>query len=252
MTEANGRTALVTGACRGIGRALAIGMAKAGYDVAVVDLESQMEPLRETAAGIEATGRKAFVEAMDVSDNASVRRAVDAIAEAAGQIDVLVNNAGILKTVALDEIDEATWDAHFDVNVKGVHLVCQAVLPQMRARKAGRIINIASIAGRLGVPTQAHYAATKAAVISLTRVMAREYGPDGINVNAICPGIILTEMGKNNLGSEEAVRFWETQTASRRLGQPEDIVGPTVFLASPQSDFVNGQSLNVCGGLYFH
>jgi NAD(P)-dependent dehydrogenase (short-subunit alcohol dehydrogenase family) len=164
---------------------------------------------------------------------------------------MLVNNAGILKLSTLEALSEKDWDAHMDVNVKGVLLCCQAI-PSMRARKSGRIINIASIAGRQGLTTQGHYAATKAAVITLTRVLAQEVGADGITVNAICPGIILTEMGKNNLGTDEAVRHWERVAALKRLGMPEDLVGLAIFFASDQSAFVTGQALNVCGGIYFH
>jgi 3-oxoacyl-[acyl-carrier protein] reductase len=131
-------------------------------------------------------------------------------------------------------------------------MMCQAVLPHMRARKSGRVINIASIAGRQGVPTQGHYAATKSVVITLTRVLAQEVGMDGVTVNAICPGIILTEMGKNNLGSEAAIRHWEDVAALKRLGAPEDVVGPVLFFASDLSAFVTGQSLNVDGGIYYH
>ncbi|MEA5161585.1 SDR family NAD(P)-dependent oxidoreductase [Cereibacter johrii] len=246
------KTAVVTGAARGIGRALAVGLAEAGYDVAVTDLASQAEGLAETRALIEGAGRRAFVETVDVSDRAAVFAAMARIEKAAGGIDVLVNNAGILKPSLLEDLSEADWDAHMDVNVKGVLSCCQAVLPGMRARKAGRIVNIASIAGRQGVPTQGHYAATKAAVITLTRVLAQEAGMDGITVNAICPGIILTEMGKNNLGSDEAIRHWEEVAALKRLGAPEDIVGPVLFFAGEQSAFVTGQALNVCGGIYFH
>ncbi|MGP3723100.1 SDR family NAD(P)-dependent oxidoreductase [Cereibacter sphaeroides] len=246
------KTAVVTGAARGIGRALAVGLAEAGYDVAVTDLASQADGLAETRALIEAAGRRAFVETVDVSDRAAVFAAMARLEEAAGGIDVLVNNAGILKPARLEDLSEADWDAHMDVNVKGVLSCCQAVLPGMRARKAGRIVNIASIAGRQGVPTQGHYAATKAAVITLTRVLAQEAGMDGITVNAICPGIILTEMGKNNLGSDEAIRHWEEVAALKRLGAPEDIVGPVLFFAGEQSAFVTGQALNVCGGIYFH
>lgn len=246
------KTAVVTGAARGIGRALAVGLAEAGYDVAVTDLAAQADGLAETRALIEAAGRRAFVETVDVSDRAAVFAAMVRIEEAAGGIDVLVNNAGILKPARLEDLSEADWDAHMDVNVKGVLSCCQAVLPGMRARKAGRIVNIASIAGRQGVPTQGHYAATKAAVITLTRVLAQEAGMDGITVNAICPGIILTEMGKNNLGSDEAIRHWEEVAALKRLGAPEDIVGPVLFFAGEQSAFVTGQALNVCGGIYFH
>ena len=243
-----GKTAFVTGASRGIGAAVAVGLAENGADVVISDLERQNSDLEKVRARIAAVGQKARVLHLDVTDKAAVEAAV---AEA-GQIDILVNNAGILIPSRLEDLDEKTWDAHFDVNAKGVLLVTNAVLPQMRARKAGRIINIASIAGRQGVPTQGHYAATKAVDITLTRVYAQEAGMDGITVNAICPGIILTEMGKENLGTQEAMDHWADVAALKRLGDPDDIVGPAVFFASDQSRFVTGQALNVCGGIYFH
>jgi len=252
LPEAKGKTALVTGASRGIGRALAKGLAEAGFDVAVTDLPSQAAELAVTKAEIEAAGRKAYVYTMDVSKKGEIEAAAQALLAAAGSIDVLVNNAGILKPSLLQDLDEASWDAHFDINAKGVLMMCQAVLPHMRARKSGRVINIASIAGRQGVPTQGHYAATKSVVITLTRVLAQEVGMDGVTVNAICPGIILTEMGKNNLGSEAAIRHWEDVAALKRLGAPEDVVGPVLFFASDLSAFVTGQSLNVDGGIYYH
>jgi len=252
LPEAKGRTALVTGASRGIGRALAKGLADAGFDVAITDLPSQAAELDVTKSEIEAAGRKAYVYTMDVSKKTEIDRTVTALLGAAGGIDVLVNNAGILKPSLLQDLDEASWDAHFDINAKGVLMMCQAVLPHMRAKRSGRVINIASIAGRQGVPTQGHYAATKSVVITLTRVLAQEVGMDGVTVNAICPGIILTEMGKNNLGSEAAIRHWEEVAALKRLGAPEDIIGPVLFFASDLSAFVTGQSLNVDGGIYYH
>ncbi|TGS16831.1 SDR family oxidoreductase [Mesorhizobium sp. M2E.F.Ca.ET.209.01.1.1] len=252
LPEAKGKTALVTGASRGIGRALAKGLAEAGFDVAITDLPSQAAELDVAKGEIEAAGRKAYVYTMDVSKKKDIEATAQALLEAAGSIDVLVNNAGILKPSLLQDLDEANWDAHFDVNAKGVLMMCQAVLPHMRARKSGRVINIASIAGRQGVPTQGHYAATKAVVITLTRVLAQEVGMDGVTVNAICPGIILTEMGKNNLGSEAAMRHWEDVAALKRLGAPEDIIGPVLFFASDLSAFVTGQALNVDGGIYYH
>ncbi|RDE10406.1 SDR family NAD(P)-dependent oxidoreductase [Pelagibacterium lacus] len=248
MAELTGKTALVTGASRGIGAAVALGLAEAGADIVLCDLPVQERYLADVASKIESIGRKAIVLPCDVTDKAGI----EAMVAQAGTIDILVNNAGILKPSTLEDLSEADWDAHFDVNAKGILLMTNAVLPQMRARKAGRIINIASIAGRQGVPTQGHYAATKATAITLTRVYAQEVGMDGITVNAICPGIILTEMGKNNLGSEEAIRHWEEVAALKRLGDPKDIVGPTVFFASDLSAFVTGQALNVCGGIYFH
>ncbi|MBZ9991326.1 SDR family oxidoreductase [Mesorhizobium sp. BH1-1-5] len=252
LPEARGKTALVTGASRGIGRALAKGLAEAGFDVAITDLPSQAAELDTTKGEIEAAGRKAYVYTMDVSKKKDIEATAQALLKAAGSIDVLVNNAGILKPSLLQDLDEANWDAHFDINAKGVLMMCQAVLPHMRARKSGRVINIASIAGRQGVPTQGHYAATKAVVITLTRVLAQEVGMDGVTVNAICPGIILTEMGKNNLGSEAAIRHWEDVAALKRLGAPEDIIGPVLFFASDLSAFVTGQALNVDGGIYYH
>jgi 3-oxoacyl-[acyl-carrier protein] reductase len=244
--------ALVTGASRGIGQALALGFADAGYDVVVTDLPQTEGELRKTADMIGQRGRKAFLHTLDVSERKQIDDVTRRVLADAGHIDVLINNAGVLKPSLLQDLDEKTWDTHFDVNVKGVLMMCQAIVPHMRERKSGRVINIASIAGRQGVPTQGHYAATKAAVITLTRVLAQEVGMDGVTVNAICPGIILTEMGRNNLGSEAAVRHWEDVAALKRLGKPEGIVGPALFFASEQSAFVTGQSLNVCGGIYFH
>jgi NAD(P)-dependent dehydrogenase (short-subunit alcohol dehydrogenase family) len=203
----------------GIGRALAVELAEAGYNVVITDLSSRAKRLGQTRSTIEAAGREAWVAPMMVANKAEVEAAFGRILGQAGKIDVLVNNAGILKLSTLEALSEKDWDAHMDVNVKGVLLCCQAI-PSMRARKSRRIINIASIAGRQGVTTQGHYAATKAAVITLTRVLAQEVGADGITVNAICPGIILTAMGKNNLGTDEAVRHWEQVAALKRLGMP--------------------------------
>lgn len=252
MTSSASKVAFVTGASRGIGRALAVGLAKFGYDVAVADLPREAAALAETAKEIEGTGHKVYSVFLDVSKKSEVDAAVDRLLKEAGRIDVLVNNAGVLRPAMLTDIDEKSWDDHFDVNAKGVLWMCQAVLPHMRARKSGRVINIASIAGRQGVPTQGHYAATKSTVITLTQVLAQEVGMDGVTVNAICPGIILTEMGKTNLGSEAAIKHWQDVAALKRLGDPEDVVGPVCFFASDQSAFVTGQSLNVCGGIYFH
>ena len=247
-----GKVALVTGASRGIGKAIALGLAEHGFDLVITDIGREEAALAAVRDEIQRLGRKAVAVTGDVSSKAEVERvAATALAEA-GRIDLLVNNAGILAPSLLQDLSEQSWDAHFDVNTKGVWLMCQAVLPHMRARRSGRVVNIASIAGRQGVPTQGHYAATKAAVITLTRVFAQEVGPDGVTVNAVCPGIILTEMGRNNLGSDEAIRHWEGVTALRRLGQPEDVVGPVVFFASDLASFVTGQALNVDGGIYYH
>ena len=252
MQDNSGKVVLVTGASRGIGKAIAVGMAGFGYDVVLTDIAPEREALEIARAAVAATGRRAFAFAADVSREDEVERlVVDALAQA-GRIDVLVNNAGILAPSLLQDLAERSWDAHFDVNAKGVWMMCKAALPHMRGRGSGRIVNIASIAGRQGVPTQGHYAATKAAVITLTRVFAQEVGADGVTVNAVCPGIIMTEMGRNNLGSEQAIRHWEGVTALKRLGQPEDVVGAVYFFASDLAAFVTGQALNVDGGIYYH
>ncbi|MES1923935.1 SDR family NAD(P)-dependent oxidoreductase [Salinisphaera sp. T31B1] len=244
--------ALITGASRGIGKALAIGLAGLGYDIALADLDSCQTGLRDVEQQITAKGQTGRAYTVDVSRKSQVVAMIERASADFGQIDLLVNNAGILKRALLEDLDEHDWDQHFDVNVKGVFLMCQAITPYMKKRRAGRIVNVASIAARGGAVEQGHYASTKGAVVSLTRVLAKELGPFGITVNAICPGIILTEMGRNNLGDDAAVRHWETTTALRRLGQPEDLVGAVYFFASPHADFITGQALNVDGGIRFN
>ncbi|TIU73734.1 MAG: SDR family oxidoreductase [Mesorhizobium sp.] len=240
------KVAIVTGGTRGIGAAISAALKNAGYSVAA-NYAGNDEAAQKFKAE---TGIPVYK--WSVADYDACAAGIKQIEADLGPVSVLVNNAGILKPSLLQDLDEANWDAHFDVNAKGVLMMCQAVLPHMRARKSGRVINIASIAGRQGVPTQGHYAATKAVVITLTRVLAQEVGMDGVTVNAICPGIILTEMGKNNLGSEAAIRHWEDVAALKRLGAPEDIIGPVLFFASDLSAFVTGQALNVDGGIYYH
>lgn len=247
-----GKTVMITGASRGIGAALAEGMASAGANIVLADLAGQDEAKANVKAKVEATGQSCAIVELDVTNKQRVEDGVAEATDKMGQIDVFVNNAGILAASRLEDLEEASWNAHFDVNAKGVLLCTNAVLPQMRARKAGRIINIASLAARQGIPTEGHYAATKATVVTLTRVYAQEVGTDGITVNAICPGIILTEMAKNKLGSQEEIDKWSDATALRKLGDPSDVVGPAVFFASDLSSYVTGQALNVCGGLYFH
>ena len=244
-----GRTALVTGCSRGIGRAIALGLARDGFDVVVNDIERQRSELEALAGEIRAIGRRCFALVADVSDRVQVRAMVEAALAQAGRIDALVNNAGILIASTVEDLREEQWDAVMDVNAKGTFLVTQALLPHMRERGYGRIVNIASIGGKHGAPEQAHYSASKAAVMGFTRVLAQEVGPFGITANCVCPGIIVTDMGRTNLSDPAIVDQWLAKTALRRLGQPEDVVGPVCFLASDASAFVTGQSLNVCGGI---
>lgn len=248
MTE-HAKTALVTGASRGIGRAIAIGMAKRGFDVAINDIERQKEALEEVAKEIEAVGRRSLAVYADVSNKTDVEAMVQTTLDTFGRIDAVVNNAGILIASYVEHLKEEHWDSVLDVNAKGTFLVIQAVLPHMKKQKYGRIVNIASIGGKHGAPEQAHYSASKAAVMGFTRVLAQEVGTFGITANCVCPGIILTDMGRVNLDDRIVREAWQEKTALRRIGDPEDVVGPVAFLASDDAAFVTGQSLNVDGGI---
>ena len=248
MTE-QAKIALVTGASRGIGRAIAIGMAKRGFDVAINDIERQKDALQDVAKEIEAAGRRALIVYADVSRKADVEAMVERTIDVFGRIDAVVNNAGILIASDVEHLKEEHWDSVLDVNAKGTFLVVQAVLPHMKKQKYGRIVNIASIGGKHGAPEQAHYSASKAAVMGFTRVLAQEVGTFGITANCVCPGIILTDMGRVNLDDVAIREAWQEKTAMRRIGDPEDVVGPVAFLASDDAAFVTGQSLNVDGGI---
>jgi len=248
MTE-QAKIALVTGASRGIGRAIAVGMAKRGFDVAINDIERQKDALQDVAKEIETRGRRALPLYADVSKKADVETMVHRTVDIFGRIDAVVNNAGILIASDVEHLREEHWDSVLAINAKGTFLVVQAVLPFMKKQNYGRIVNIASIGGKHGAPEQAHYSASKAAVMGFTRVLAQEVGTFGITANCICPGIILTDMGRVNLDDIAVREAWQEKTAMRRIGDPEDVVGPVAFLASDDAAFVTGQSLNVDGGI---
>ena len=245
------RTALVTGASRGIGAAIAVGLARRGYDVALNGLADQADHLNKVAEEITGMGRRAEVFPADVSDKAAVDAMAGDVLAVFGGIDAIVNNAGILIAGEVDGLPETTWNAVMDVNAKGSFMVIQAFLPAMKARGYGRIVNIASIGGKHGAPEQAHYSASKAAVMGFSRVLAQEVGPLGITVNCVCPGIILTDMGRVNLEDPAIRAAWQAKTAMARIGDPEDVVGAVAFFASDDSAFVTGQTLNVDGGIVF-
>ncbi|MEP3845991.1 MAG: 3-oxoacyl-ACP reductase family protein [Paracoccaceae bacterium] len=245
------KVALVTGASRGIGAAIAIGLAKRGYDLALNDIETAKSDLTTVAADIKETGQRTETFLADVSNKAQVDHMAADVLNAFGQVDAIVNNAGILIAGEMDGLPENVWDAVMDVNAKGSFLVTQTFLPSMKARKYGRIVNIASIGGKHGAPEQAHYSASKAAVMGFSRVLAQEVGPLGITVNCVCPGIILTDMGRVNLEDPQVREAWQAKTALARIGNPEDVVGPVAFLASDDAGFVTGQTLNVDGGIVF-
>ncbi len=246
-----GKVALISGASRGIGRAIARALASDGYDLALNDVESERLALQAAVEEAIGAGRRAIALAGDVSDEAAVAQIVGEANAYFGRIDVLVNNAGVLSSAPVESLATEAWERVMAVNAKGTFLLTRAVLAGMRARHYGRIVTIASIGGKQGAPGQAHYSASKAAVMGFTRVLAQEVGGDGITANCVCPGIIVTEMGRANLADQASIDHWVGLTALRRLGQPEDVAGPVAFLASDEAAFITGQSLNVCGGIVF-
>ena len=243
------RIALVTGASRGIGRAIALGLAQRGFDLAINDIASQATALDAVAAEARASGLRAMTYHADVASKPEVQAMVARILQDFGTIHAVVNNAGILRASDVEHCPEDYWDSVMDVNAKGTFLVTQAVLPTMKAQNYGRICNISSIGGKHGAPEQAHYSASKAAVMGFTRVLAQEVGPFGITANCICPGIILTDMGRVNLDDPAIRGAWQAKTAMARIGDPDDVAGPVAFFCSDDSAFVTGQTLNVDGGI---
>jgi meso-butanediol dehydrogenase/(S,S)-butanediol dehydrogenase/diacetyl reductase len=269
----DGKVALVTGGARGIGRGIAVALADAGADVAVADVErlgpgsqqygeaavSGLAEARGTAALVEARGRRSLVVEADVTRRDDVRRMIAETQRALGGLDVLVCNAGVVSVGSVEGLDEATWDLTFDVNVKGVFLCCQAALPALRARGGGAIINVASVAGKNGQPGMAHYCASKFAVVGFTNALAKEVATAGIRVNAICPGILRTQMWeylaerlkRGGEAKEEAwQRFVSTLIPLGRPQTPEDIGALAVYLASAPN--VTGQAVNLDGGMELH
>ncbi len=240
-----GRRAIITGGARGIGFGIARRFTGEGAAVALIDRRA--EEVKAAAASL--GGAPAVVA--DLADAAQAVASVQEAAEALGGLDILVNNAGILHMAPLLEIAIEDWDRTFDINVRSMLLTIQAAVPFLRVAGGGKIVNMASMGGKLGAPGQAHYCASKAAVIELTRVAAMELGPLGINVNCICPGYVLTEMGAATR-TPEMVAAWTAKSPLGRLGTPEDVAATALFLASADGDYCTGQALNVTGGMVMH
>ena len=239
------RTIVITGAATGIGQAFAIGCAAQGANVVVAD----MNAADETVATIEAAGGKALAVHVDVADNASVQTMAALALKRFGRIDGLVNNAAYFREVKLtpfEELDPVQWDRIFAVNVKGVWQCCKAVMPAMRAQKSGAIVNIASVVALAGQPGYLHYVASKGAVLSMTKGLAKECGPHGVRVNVIAPGFVITDATKNR-PIEWQQSFLKARAISREQ-RPDDLVGTALYLLSDLSEFVSGQTLVVDGG----
>lgn len=246
-----GKTALVTGAGRGIGRAIATTLAGDGAQVAVLDVDgAAASRVRDE---IEALGVKALALTADLTRRAQVERAVAETIQQFGQIDVLVNNAGWDKMQLFVESDEETWDRIIGINFKGLLYTCRAVLPHMIERRQGRVVNIASDAGRGGSSGEAVYAGTKGAVIAFSKTIAREVARYAITVNVVCPGLtdtpLLQGMRAESPRNEKVLDAVTRAIPLGRVGKPEEVAAAVAFFASPQAEYVTGQTLSVSGGL---
>ena len=242
----DGKYALVTGASRGIGREIALELARQGAHVAINYSGSEAKAI-SVAAEIKAMGREALVFQADVSNAEAVDQMFKQTIEAFGRLDILVNNAGITRDNLLMRMKEADWDDVININLKGVFLCTKAVSRQMMKQRSGRIINISSIVGVSGNAGQANYVAAKAGVIGLTKTAAKELAPRGITVNAIAPGFITTDM--TNELNEETRKMMLSQIPLGRLGDPADIAKAAVFAASDDSGYMTGQTLHIDGGM---
>ncbi|MCS7238554.1 MAG: 3-oxoacyl-[acyl-carrier-protein] reductase [Thermoguttaceae bacterium] len=239
------KVALVTGAGRGIGQAIAFSLADAGATVACVDINKEL--LDGTVAGIESKGFRAKGWVCDVSDAAQVDRMVQDVLKTFSRIDILVNNAGITRDNLILRMKDDEWDAVLNVNLRGAFLMCRAVAKAMIRAHSGRIVNIASVSGMIGNPGQANYSASKAGLIGLTRTLARELAKRNITVNAVAPGFIGTEMSAK-LG-QEVIEEIKQRTPLGRLGDPQDVADAVLFLCSEAAGFITGHVLVVDGGL---
>jgi 3-oxoacyl-[acyl-carrier protein] reductase len=245
MAGLEGKKALVTGAARGIGQAIAVKLAESGADIALCDL--QAEWLAETAEKVQALGRGARVYSVDVSNAEAVEQTAQTVKKDFGDIDILVNNAGITKDGLLARMAEADWDAVLNVNLKGTFLFTKAVARFMMKQRSGAIVNVASIIGLIGNAGQCNYSASKAGVMALTKSAAKELARRNIRVNAVAPGFIMTKMTEEL--PEQAKQKMLDAIPMGRFGVPEDVADVVAYLAGDKAAYVTGQVVNVCGGM---
>ena len=244
-----GKVALVTGTGSGLGRAMAIGLAQAGADVALTELPDRLRAAEETAREVEKAGRKAHVVPLDVTNLPGIRQMVDAVAARFGRIDILVNNAGVNVPRLAVDVTEEDWDRVLDVDLKGVFFTAQAVAKRaMIPQGGGKIVNISSQMGVVGYTYRAAYCAAKAGVVNLTRVLAFEWAKHQVTVNAVAPTFVETPLTKPMFEDKAFRDDVLGRIPLGRLGRPEDIVGSVVYLSSASADMVTGHTLLVDGG----
>jgi 3-oxoacyl-[acyl-carrier protein] reductase len=241
----NHKHAIVTGAARGIGKAIALDLAKSGLDVVVSDV--LLEEAEQVAGEIKALGVQALAIKTDVSNAEDVENLVKTTVNQWGSVDFLVNNAGVTRDNLAVRMSEKEWDMVLNINLKGTFLCSQAAAKEMMKKRFGRIVNIASVSGILGTAGQANYASSKAGVIALTKSFARELGKRNITINAIAPGFILTEMTEQL--SDKVKEEYVSNIPLKRAGTPDDIAGAVRFLISPSASYITGTIINVSGGL---
>ncbi len=244
-TDLSGQVAIVTGAARGLGRAIAENLARCGAKVACVDVKAEL--LGETVSAIQGAGGTAMALTCDVTDSARVSAVIDEVAKTWGGLDILVNNAGITKDTLIMRMKDEQWDSVIGINLRGTFLFTRTAARYLMKSKRGRIVNIASVSGITGNPGQSNYSASKAGIIGLTRTVAKELAGRNITVNAVAPGFIATDMTASL--SDEIVAEVKKRIPLGRLGQAQDIADAVLFLASPAADFITGHVLTVDGGL---
>jgi 3-oxoacyl-[acyl-carrier protein] reductase len=243
----DGRVAVVTGGAQGIGRAIALGLAREGAKVVIADL--QANKAESVAKELSDLGTEALALEVDVANEPAVKRLAEQTFNRFGRIDILVNDAGVYLKAPVIEISEENWDRTINVNLGGNFLCSRAFVPAMRAQRSGRIISIASGIAHYGAKEFAPYAASKAAIIGFVKALAREVGPDGITVNAICPGAANTAMPRTHRTEEELMARLRSNPLGHVL-EPEDFVGTVLFLASDRASYITGQAINVNCGSY--
>ena len=241
-----GKVALVTGGSRGIGKAIVLALAGAGADVAI-NYAGNIAAAQEVASEVEAMGRKAVLVQGDVADTTVAAGIIEKVVTELGKIDILVNNAGITRDALLVRMKEEDWDAVLTTNLKGVFNCTKAAVKYMMKQKSGKIANIYAVVGVTGNASQANYAAANAGCIGFTKSVAKELGSRGINVNAIAPGLIATDMTKDL--PEKVIKEMESGIPLKRVGEPKDVANAVLFLVSEEAAYITGQTLNVDGGM---